>query len=165
MSNVRIIETDLLNLNCDIICQQVNCQGVMGAGLAKTIKTKYPEVFWEYLNFCDIFKYDGDLLGRCEIIKLQNTDDYSPKYVANLFGQQFYGRDKKQYTIYNALENALIEMRQWLSEHVEKDKIIVGIPYNIGCGLAGGNWNFVYDIIKKVFSNHDKFEIIICKKL
>lgn len=163
MSNVRIVETDLLNLDCDIICQQVNCQGVMGAGLANTVKKKYPKVFWEYLNFCDMFKYDGDLLGRCEIVKIDKTDNYSPEYVANLFGQQFYGRDNKQYTDYKALKNSFIELCKWIYEHIDKDKIIIGIPYGIGCGLAGGDWKVVNDIIKEVFSNYKKIEVIICK--
>ena len=31
-----------------IICHQVNCKGVMGAGLAKQIRDKWPVVFDEY---------------------------------------------------------------------------------------------------------------------
>lgn len=35
---------DILKSKADIICQQVNCKGAMGAGLAKQIKEKYPKV-------------------------------------------------------------------------------------------------------------------------
>lgn len=42
---IEIIEHDLLMLDCDIICHQVNCQSVMGSGIAKQIKTKYPNVY------------------------------------------------------------------------------------------------------------------------
>ena len=34
------------------ICQQVNCRGVMGAGLAKQIRDKWPVVFDEYKKIC-----------------------------------------------------------------------------------------------------------------
>ena len=39
----------------------------------------------------------------------------------------------------------------------------VALPYGIGCGLAGGDWNTVYDIIKEVFANDDR-KVFICKK-
>ena len=38
----------LESFNIDILCHQVNCQGVMGAGLAKQIRSKYPEVYEQY---------------------------------------------------------------------------------------------------------------------
>lgn len=31
-----------------VICHQVNCQGVMGAGLAKQIRIRWPEVYVDY---------------------------------------------------------------------------------------------------------------------
>ena len=35
-------------LNLDVICHQVNCQGVMGSGIAKQIRDTYPIVFENY---------------------------------------------------------------------------------------------------------------------
>ena len=40
----KIIKGDLLETNADIICHQVNLQGVMGGGLALSIARKYPNV-------------------------------------------------------------------------------------------------------------------------
>lgn len=34
-----------------VICHQVNCCGVMGAGLAKQIRDKWPVVFDEFVSF------------------------------------------------------------------------------------------------------------------
>lgn len=42
---------DLLKSNCNIICHQVNCQGVMGAGIAKQIRLTYPSVFKAYEDY------------------------------------------------------------------------------------------------------------------
>ncbi len=36
-------EGDLLKSNCDVICHQVNLQGVMGGGLALQIARKFPQ--------------------------------------------------------------------------------------------------------------------------
>ena len=33
------------------ICQQVNCKGVMGAGLAMQIRSQWPVVYQRYLEF------------------------------------------------------------------------------------------------------------------
>ena len=69
----------------DIICHQTNCKGVMGAGIAFQIKRTYPEVFKKYKEFCD--EYENILLGRTLFV---NCND--GKVVANLFGQDGYGR-------------------------------------------------------------------------
>ena len=42
---VTIKKQDLLNSDSKYIVQQVNCQGVMGAGLAKAIADKWPVVY------------------------------------------------------------------------------------------------------------------------
>lgn len=48
---MKIIYGDILDITEGIICQQVNCMGVMGSGLAKQIKYKYPRVYYEYSNY------------------------------------------------------------------------------------------------------------------
>ena len=55
---INIVKGNILNATEDIICQQVNCKGVMGAGLAKQIKEKYPEVFESYSEFYKINKFN-----------------------------------------------------------------------------------------------------------
>ena len=79
-----------------VICHQVNCCGVMGAGLAKQIRDKWPVVFDEYKKICGT-----DRLGDSQTVQV------APQlYVANLFGQLNYGRDKRQ-TNYAALAAAI----------------------------------------------------------
>ncbi|WP_370956757.1 hypothetical protein AB3239_10910 [Bacillus subtilis] len=45
---IKIVKGNILDASEDIIVQQVNCKGVMGAGLAKAILNKYPNVKKEY---------------------------------------------------------------------------------------------------------------------
>ena len=70
----------------------------------------------------------------------------------NIFGQDFYGRDK-QYTDYNALFKGFVDS---ITDYRDINKfncdvqIPIAIPYNIGCGLAGGDWNIVEKILKEI---------------
>nr|WP_272509901.1 macro domain-containing protein [Paenibacillus chitinolyticus] len=138
-----------MEANEDIIGHQVNCMGVMGAGLAKLIKRDYPEAFKQYKLSCG---NKGELLGRCQIVSTQ-----CEKYIANLFGQYGYGVQKR-HTDYIALRGALNELKSLAM----KSNQSIALPYNIGCGLAGGDWDIVEQIIEEVFIDYDatlyKFE-------
>lgn len=115
-----------------IICHQVNCMGVMGAGLAKQVRDKWPVVFSEYKKICD-----PDKLGDFQMVQV------APQlYVANLFGQLSFGRDKRQ-TNYAALGTALFRA---MKEHTNAT---FRVPYGLGCGLAGGNWATVLNLIEE----------------
>lgn len=98
--SVNLIEGNILtpptrNENT-IICHQVNCRAAMGAGLARQIRDKWPVVFDEYVKVCSPKK-----LGDFQVVQV------APQlYVANLFGQLSFGRDKRQ-TNYAALGTAL----------------------------------------------------------
>ena len=129
-----------------IICHQVNCKGIMGAGLAKQIRSRWPEVYNRYRHFC-YDRLSGGILGHCQLVKADSCT-----WVANLFGQLSYGTDKKQ-TDYDALERALNTLRLQIVQNKQFSDVTVRIPYNMGCGLAGGNWNVVNSIITNIFND------------
>ncbi len=135
---------NILTSNAAYIAQQVNCMGVMGAGLAKSIREKYPAVYDEYRELCKRTEPSRHLLGTCQLVQV--TDGVT---IANCFGQVEYGRDK-QYTDYSGLRKALIALKF----SAEKTGGCIAIPYNLGCGLAGGKWNQVLDIIDDVFRDY-----------
>ncbi|GKS11223.1 Appr-1-p processing protein [Paenibacillus chitinolyticus] len=147
--SVKIVQGNLMEATEDIIGHQVNCMGVMGAGLAKLIKRDYPEVFKQYKQSCS---NKGELLGRCQIVSTKNE-----KCIANLFGQYGYGVQKR-HTDYIALRGALNELMSLAMKSGQS----IALPYNIGCGLAGGDWDIVGQIIEEVFIDYDvtlyKFE-------
>ena len=43
-----ITHGDVLNTDCRIVAHQVNCQGVMGGGLARQIRDRYLDVYTKY---------------------------------------------------------------------------------------------------------------------
>lgn len=64
---ISIISGDLLQAKEAAICHQVNCQNVMGSGVAKAIFTKWPEVKTEYHRFCN-GRRPRDLLGKIQVV-------------------------------------------------------------------------------------------------
>ncbi|WP_312117643.1 macro domain-containing protein [Brevibacillus reuszeri] len=143
---VIIINGDLLTASEDIIGHQVNCKGVMGSGVAKLIKEKYPEAFTVYKEICNETVDKQELLGICQLIECAEG-----KTVANLFGQLKYGRGKEQYTDYAALEKALNELKN----RATKTNSSIALPFNIGCGLANGSWDVVSKMIEEIYSDYD----------
>ena len=70
--------------------------------------------------------------------------------IANIFSQYDFGHDKN-YTDYDSLREGLEEVK----EFAMPNHLSIAIPYKIGCGLAGGDWNIVYKIIEDVFDDYD----------
>lgn len=138
---VKEFDGNILDSGADIICHQVNCQGAMGAGLAKQIRHRWPMVYKHYKNFCDINNpYDN--LGNVQLVRVSDK-----QYIANIFGQLNYGRWNVRYTDYDALRKGF----DYLAQLQNKKKFRVAIPYGIGCGLAGGDWSVVRSDIDSAF--------------
>jgi hypothetical protein len=121
----------------------------MGSGIAKTVRTLYPNVFDDYEDWCN--KLGNKLLGHNQIVRIADGT-----YIANVFSQDDFGGNAV-HTDYMAFENCVKE----LSEISTRNKYTIGFPYLIGCDRGGGDWNIVYGILKKYFDNeHCNCEII-----
>ncbi|CAF1813878.1 Macro domain-containing protein [Bacillus subtilis] len=149
---IKIVKGNILDASEDIIVQQVNCKGVMGAGLAKAILNKYPNVKKEYQSFRNFNLNKGltdkDLLGLVNYVRVSDV-----KVIANIFGQVNIKKNRFDNTVYtktDALTRGLKEVKE-LSKQLNKS---VAIPYGIGCGLAGGDWNIISELIESIFSDY-----------
>lgn len=140
---MQIVIGDILKADADVIVHQVNCQGVMGKGLAKQIKDEYPEVFSVYSSACTR-ENTKHLLGYVQFVKVGFT-----RTIANLFAQERYGSPTKCHTDYDALRQCLITVNAQF-----KGKT-VAVPYKLGCGLAGGDWEIVSKIIEETLTDCD----------
>lgn len=146
---INKIEQDILEITEGIICHQVNCQGVMGAGIALKIKDKYPLAYRHYFSNVKTNPIHANPLGHCLISSI-----YGLK-IAHIFGQDLYGRDK-QYTDYKAVQTAFQELAAWN----KVENLAIFIPENMGCRNAGGDWKIYLDIIKETL---DGFDVFICE--
>lgn len=141
---IKVVEGNILDASEDIIVHQVNCLGVMGAGLAKQIAERYPIVKEKYLEYCNKYIRES-LLGELHLV-----DTKEGKLVANVFGQMGIKKnslDKKVYTDFEALKLGLERVRNF----AEVQSMSVAIPTHIGCGLAGGDWDEIKPMIENVF--------------
>jgi O-acetyl-ADP-ribose deacetylase (regulator of RNase III) len=139
---MKFLKGNILDAQEGIIGHQVNCQMVMGSGLAKQIRDKYPRVYEEYLAVMGQSPI-RHRLGRCQIVEIVRTR----LYIANLFGQYYYGRREMIYTDYAALGMALRNLQRW-RQSFNYDNLPVYLPHGMGCGLGGGNWEIVAGIIR-----------------
>lgn len=147
---------NLLDSNCDIICHQVNCQGVMGAGIAKQLRDRYSGLYDSYKCLVDI-EGKENCLG--EVFFFQSA---SGRIIANMFSQFHYLPRNVVNTDYEAFRKCCRKIKNFVLEEVQKrncllEEIKIGFPYKIGCGLAGGDWNTVLNILKEEFVLDDDY--------
>lgn len=145
LSNLKIVKGNLLDSDCDIIVHQANCLGIMGAGIARQIKFRYPEVYEADLNFKESLA-SKKRLGKYSKAKV---DD---KIVVNLYSQFGMGIEERQ-TDYEAMKEGLVK----LCENIKSVKEVkIGFPYVIGAGLAGGDPEYIKQILNEVAKEYDR---------
>lgn len=142
---IECINGDIFKCNDDVILHQVNCQGVMGSGIALDIKQRYPNVFDEYKKVCDENKLPRHSLLKSKLlgeILVCSKGESEGKYIVNLFSQDRYG-NKGCYTDYEALKKCLGKVNAKFSGKC------IAIPYKMACNRGGGDWNIVIKIIEE----------------
>ena len=160
---------NLLDADVEYICHQVNCQGRMASGIAKSIRERWPVVYSNYMakfNAVDEFVsktygcYENGpdtsevLLGDIQIVGLWE-DYYATDFhqsVINMFAQQHYGYDGKRYTSYDAFWSCLGKIREVVPAGSK-----IGFPDHIGCGLGGANWEVILTMIEEALNDYDVY--------
>ena len=136
--------SNILDVKAGIICHQVNCIGVMGAGLALKIRNKWSIVYEKYKEDCSLFKSNPALMiGHVQDVMVEPN-----LIVANCFGQVHPGRNGLM-TDYKAWDTMLDKLND-LHSFFNLD---IHFPYMIGCGLAGGDWNIMSKKIERHFKD------------
>ena len=146
---MKIIEKDITTVTSGTIVHQVNCKGVMGSGVAKTIRNQWPVVFSEYKKF---IKNNLSPLGHLNFVKIDPD-----LYVVNLFGQLDYnkpGIEFKTHTDYGAWSSAMARLQ------IQRNKLPnpIYFPYMVGCDRGGGDWIKISGIIEMFIP-----DVIYCK--
>lgn len=146
---MKEIQGDLIKLalagEFDVITHGNNCFCNMGAGIAKTIKQHFPEVY-----SMDIRTDKGDKkkLGTCN--GYTYTLNNKKLSVLNSYTQYHYG--KKKGGIPPVDYDAIRSCMKFINSSCPNQSI--GIPL-IGCGLAGGKWSIVKKIIEEELTDMD----------
>lgn len=122
---------DLFDTELTHIVHGCNAQGVMGAGVAKIVRERFPQAYKEYMR---VYQTEGSLeLG--DVIWAESNG----KWIGNAITQQFYG-GAYRLVDYEAVANAMWEINKFCPGPVAMPQI--------GAGLANGDWNVIEAIIE-----------------
>ena len=147
---VKYIKKDITTIEEGVIVHGVNCQGVMGSGVAKAIRNKWPEVFKVYREL----SVNEFYLGKTQIVKI--TEDPN-LFVINCFTQKYYGSDGALYADVQAVRETLGSA---LCYTLMFD-LDLYMP-RIGCGLGGLDWDTDVNPIVEEFSKSFATTIYVC---
>lgn len=124
---------DLLQTEVKHLIHGCNSKGVMGSGVAKVLREKYPQAYQDYN---DVYNSNGLSLGDV-IVSVQDDG----KIIHNAITQKDYGRrDDRVYVSYWAIAEVFRKINQWGIKEIAMPKI--------GAGLANGDWNVISAIIE-----------------
>ena len=145
---VSIVHGDVLKANAQIIAHQVNCQGVMGSGVAACVRKKLPVVFELYRNLCRSRSgATASLLGKNQY--LDCALDGRVVTLVNMFAQDRYGDPTvTRYTDYDAFRECCRRLKTNALTQYGKS-VSIAMPYLIGCGRGGGDWAVILSIVEQ----------------
>jgi len=132
---IEYVKGDLFTTNHKVIMHGCNDRGVMGSGVAKIIREKYPNAYKKYNRYCEAH---GDVGGEVVFVK------ENEKVIANAITQHGFGRDGHRYVNYEWIAQCIKKVDEMCEFHGVSH---VAMPA-IGAGLGGGEWKVISQIIE-----------------
>ena len=157
MKGTEIISGDLLDFpnGINAIAHSCNTLNIMGGGIAKQIKDRFPQA-WE--ADCEASTQSKNTLGEyskgeLESIFLENKKGkiYNLYTQSNIAKGIYHWSDRQ--VNYNAFWQAMKNMQEDLLfvQHETGKSQVLGLPHGISCGLAGGSWKIIKAMIEDIF--------------
>jgi O-acetyl-ADP-ribose deacetylase (regulator of RNase III) len=136
------------------IIHSCNCFHTMGGGIARQISTQFPAA------------YEADKDTPLGATTKLGTFSYAQvlsdpaRIVYNLYSQFTFGMGKQ--TLYDPMVEGLEKIR---INAISKGLTALGLPFNMGCTLGGGNWKIVRTIIDTIFDTEgdEAIDLYICR--
>jgi len=143
---IERVNGDVLAVEKGIIVHGCNCLGVMGSGIALSVKNRYPKAYEVYKAQ---EKADGLKLGRVSYVEVE--DD---KFIVNGLTQRVFAPHQPdypngRYTSYDAVDDVFHKVKALavhLKTHRPDSEIPVLFPL-IGAVRGGGKWEVIEKII------------------
>jgi O-acetyl-ADP-ribose deacetylase (regulator of RNase III) len=147
--SLELVRGDIVTSKEQYIIHQCNCSSTSASGLAGYLFKLYP--------YANVYKerVQHSMPGTIDI----RGNGKEERYIINLFGQYFPGiarsvDDTVEYRIYHFL-NGLRAVAD--INGIES----IAFPWMIGCGLAGGDWDKYYYIIKMWSALHSDIKVVV----
>jgi O-acetyl-ADP-ribose deacetylase (regulator of RNase III) len=162
-STIKEIEGDLIKMakygKFDVIVHGCNCYATMGAGIAVAVRNTFPEAYQADRQFK--IKNGEKRLGKLSFA-FANTATGEAVMVANLYTQLNPGKDFRESALKEALESLKNQIK-FLYQFKRGGLVKIGFPL-IGCGIGGGDWNRVRQIITDSLSEGFQITIVHFKQ-
>ncbi len=149
------------NAGCTVFVPHVcNNVDLFGAGFAGDISLRYPEVEANYHLLGKSFLTKN--MGYSQILKIKETEPYKHKfYVVNMIAQNGTKSIQNHRPLnYYGLIKSMVSLAKFIDTNTgflnKTENIEIHCP-RFGSGLAGGNWNFISDLIEDVWGKYPVF--------
>lgn len=151
--------TDIFSLKTQVLVNPVNCVGVMGKGLARDFKQKFPANFDVYQRFCQEkhLTPGGILVVETELDC--NAEFPCLNYIFNVATKYHWANESK----IEWIEKGVLNIKEKMLDLQIKT---IAIPA-LGCGNGGLNWSCVKAILINCLSTPrlDGCKIIIVEPI
>lgn len=137
---------DVFTTEATFIAHGCNVDGVMGAGVAATVRSRYPSIYEAYKYVCDTGRFK---VGDCYALMASDG-----KVILNLATQDRPGPHARYEWVAEALMEAASEAEGMMPE---QDSILIAMP-EIGCGIGGLDWEQVQILVESTESSFDAVE-------
>jgi O-acetyl-ADP-ribose deacetylase (regulator of RNase III) len=127
----------------------VNTKGVMGAGIAVLFRRKYPDMYRQYVLWCDTGLLKP---GTCLPWETKEPVD-NTQFIFNIASQNEPGADASETWLASGLDHAIQQCRK-----LGIDKLAVP---RIAAGIGGLTWDQVKTIFERVVSYHGPFTLVV----
>lgn len=145
---LKFVSGDFFDYEADIRVNTVNCVGVMGAGVALLFKTKYPDMYKQYVKDCK----NGLIKPGAPTIWSEGDMFSKQTHIIN-FPTKDHWRNNSEYCY---VEDGLKWMQSYLKDVQGKT---ITLPA-LGCGHGGLDWNIVKSMIETHLSDSNN-EILV----
>lgn len=128
------------------VCNNIN---LFGAGFAGAVSKHFPIV---KENYHLMGKF---VLGQTQYVKVFHDKQYDHSLTfANMIAQNnVISTSNPRPLNYGALTESMISIKKFIVNNFDKDQRVQIHCPKFGCGLAGGNWIFIQELIKDIWSN------------
>lgn len=150
---IHYIRQDVTKVEKGVIAHGVNCQGVMGSGVAKAIRRRWPIAYDRYKQM----PTGKSMLGTAHIVNV-SEDGSNSLWVANCYTQVFYGFNGR-FANPDAILNSLWDALSYADYH----HLDLYMP-KIGAGLGGLDWETeVKPIVEEADRRWCRTDIYVCE--
>lgn len=143
------------NNGCSIIVPHV-CNNVnsFGAGFAGALAKRYPIIKENYHLLGSNFLKSN--IGYTQYITTLEDTEYKHKLIfANMIAQNGTISNKNPRPLnYLALVKCMVSVSNYIQKNFDQEYPVQIHCPKFGCGLAGGNWNFVKDLIDDIWNTN-----------